>query len=226
MLPIVVNDSHHRQQREGRIMTRSGTSSRRHLGRALGLAAALASAAWTAEPAAAADSAAFNMVRSANLPGTCAPRASAAVRIQSQGFAERMTVRVFGLPPGTELDLFAIQVPDFPFGVGWYVGDLRIGRTGSGAATFVSRFNIETFALALNSAPAPQTHPGDDATRNPPFKPVHTYHLGLWFNSPDDARRAGCPTGTTPFNGDHTAGVQVLSTRNFPPLRGPLSQVD
>jgi hypothetical protein len=29
----------------------------------------------------------------------------------------------------------------------------------------------------------------------------------------------------TPFNGDHTAGVQVLNTSNFPDLAGPLRQL-
>jgi hypothetical protein len=49
-------------------------------------------------------------------------------------------------------------------------------------------------------------------------------HLGLWFNSPQDAAAAGCPNGVTPFNGDHTAGIQILSTRNFVDI-GPLSQL-
>ncbi len=52
--------------------------------------------------------------------------------------------------------------------------------------------------------------------------PVHTYHLGLWFNSPDDAAAAGCPNTVTPFNGDYTAGIQVLNTSNFPDDQGPL----
>jgi hypothetical protein len=29
----------------------------------------------------------------------------------------------------------------------------------------------------------------------------------------------------TPFNGTHTAGIQVLNTANFPPLEGPLFNV-
>jgi hypothetical protein len=54
------------------------------------------------------------------------------------------------------------------------------------------------------------------------------YHLGLWFNSPADAFAAGCqasPTAMTPFNGEHNAGTQVLSTRNFPNDHGPLRNV-
>src|SRR5947208_5148933 len=55
--------------------------------------------------------------------------------------------------------------------------------------------------------------------------PVHTYHLGLWFNSPNDAAAAGCPNTVTPFNGDHTAGIQVLNTSNFADDQGPLRQL-
>ena len=55
--------------------------------------------------------------------------------------------------------------------------------------------------------------------------PIHTFHLGLWFNSPADAVKAGCPGATTPFNGDHDAGVQVLNTAGFPDLAGPLGRL-
>ena len=61
-----------------------------------------------------------------------------------------------------------------------------------------------------------------DASTNPVTNPVHTFHLGLWFNSPDDAAKAGCPGDVTPFNGEHNAGIQVLNTSNFADLRGPL----
>jgi hypothetical protein len=54
---------------------------------------------------------------------------------------------------------------------------------------------------------------------------IHTYHCGLWFNSPVDAMRAGAPGTVTPFNGEGNAGVQVLNTANFPDLAGPLAYV-
>lgn len=54
------------------------------------------------------------------------------------------------------------------------------------------------------------------------MNPVHTFHLGLWFNDPADAVKAGCAGSVTPFNGDHNAGTQVLSTRNFDDAQGPL----
>jgi hypothetical protein len=67
---------------------------------------------------------------------------------------------------------------------------------------------------------------GKDQTTNPAFGPIHTLHLGLWFNKPAGGSAAGCPGGPTPFNGDHSAGVQVQHTN---PLksngRGPLDAI-
>lgn len=173
-----------------------------------------------------ADSTSFTMVRSAAAAtqAKCLPKAYANVAIYSTGPTEVMVVKAVNLPANTDFDLFVIQVPNAPFGVSWYQGDLESDDHGMARGTFVGRFSIETFAVAPGAAPAPVVHQAD-ANRNPAFKPVHTYHLGLWFNSPRDAVKAGCPGATTPFNGDHTAGVQALSTRNFPDLKGPLSRV-
>jgi hypothetical protein len=193
--------------------------------------AAMALGIWAVAggPAEAASSYSFPMVRANGLDARCAPKASAWVSVKSLGFAERMTVTVRGLPPGTQLDLFTIQAPDFPFGIGWYVGDLEIGYDGSATKSFVGRFNIETFALGVGEALVPTpTHKGDAKGKSPAFAPIHTYHLGIWFNSPEDASKASktCPTFTTPFNGEHDAGVQVLSTRTFPAAAGPLKRID
>src|SRR5262249_16819468 len=140
----------------------------------------------------------------------------------------RMDVRVSGLPPHTEFDLFVIQVPHGPFGMSWYQGDIETDDEGEGHGRFIGRFSIETFIVAPGSQPAPVVHeaPLPDAATNPVTAPVHTFHLSLWFNSPEDGATAGCPGGPTPFNGDHTAGVQVLNTANFPDLEGPLSCVN
>ena len=172
----------------------------------------------------------FEMVRStATMNAGCLPKAHASVRIEPQGPVEVMTVDVSGLPSNAEFDFFVIQVPDSPFGLAWYQGDIETDGDGSGHAQFIGRFSIETFIVATGIAPAPVVHdqpPFPDANTNPQTAPVHTFHLGLWFNSPAEAVAAGCSGGETPFNGDHTAGVQVLSTRNFAPDQGPLRQVE
>jgi hypothetical protein len=171
----------------------------------------------------------FTMVRSAAATAAkCLPKASAQVVVRSLGPVELMRVQVKGLPPKTDFDFFVIQVPNAPFGLSWYQGDIDTNRQGSGTGVFIGRFSIETFIVAPGSAPAPVVHtrpPFPDASSNPATAPVHTFHLGLWFNSPADAVKAGCPGTVTPFNGDHTAGIQALSTRNFANDQGPLRQL-
>jgi len=169
---------------------------------------------------------AFTMVRStAAANANCLPHAGALVSVRSSGPTETMVVRVHGLRPNTEFDFFVIQVPNKPFGLAWYQGDIDTDSHGNGTGVFVGRFSIETFIVAQGSATAPVVHdqgPNPDANSNPVTAPVHTFHLGLWFNSPVDAANAGCTGAVTPFNGDHNAGIQVLSTRNAADDQGPL----
>ena len=190
------------------------------------IALALAGAAVAAPASAHDEDYVFDLVASAGV-SQCLPAASGKVRIEPGRNAEEMTVKVQGLPADTEFDVFVIQVPNLPFGMSWYQGDISTNRHGNGRARFVGRFNAETFVVAPNVAKAPVVHttPIADASSNPQTAPVHTYHIGIWFNSPEDARKAGCPTAVTPFNGEHNAGVQVLNTSNFPDEGGPLGRI-
>lgn len=91
----------------------------------------------------------FQMVRSAGaVAANCIPNAHAAVRVVSLGPVEVMTVDVGGLPPHREFDLFVIQIPNAPFGLAWYQGDIETDGQGEGHQLFVGRFNIETFIVA------------------------------------------------------------------------------
>ena len=160
----------------------------------------------------------------------CLPNATATVTITPTGPVEVMDISVSNLPPNNEFDLFVLQIPVAPFGIGWYQGDIETDDGGNGSGEFVGRFSIETFNVAQppGNAPAPVVHdqpPFPDANINPPFEPIHMYHLGLWFGSVDEAVAAGCPNTETRFNGDHTAVIQVLNTNNFPLDQGPLRQV-
>ena len=173
----------------------------------------------------------FQMVRSAGaVAANCIPNARADVRVVSLGPVEAMIVDVQGLPPNREFDFFVIQNPDAPFGMAWYQGDIETDGAGEGHQLFVGRFSIETFIVAQPPAGqlAPVVHnqpPFPDASTNPATEPIHTFHLGLWFGSPAAAQAAGCPNTITRFNGDHRAGIQALSTRNFPKLNGPLRRL-
>ena len=174
----------------------------------------------------------FSLVRSPGLAAfpKVAPNAKGTVTVNSIGPVEVMNVSVSGLPANTDFDLFVIQVPNAPFGLSWYQGDIKTDAAGNGSRKFVGRFSIESFIVAPGIAPAPAdpfNAPGSipDAAQNPATNPVQTYHLGVWFNNPADVVKAGGPNTITPFNGEHDAGVQVLNTSEFPEANGPLEHV-
>lgn len=166
----------------------------------------------------------FPLTRPAEVADECAPKAWGIARVIQREETDVLHVSVIGMPKNSEVDVFAIQVPEAPFGMSWYLGDIETDENGHGQARFVNRFNEETFVVAPGIALAPQEHdnPIADAYDNPAVAPIHTYHIGIWFNSPEDAVSLGCAGATTPFNGEHTAGVQVLNTSLFPDQEGPL----
>jgi hypothetical protein len=167
----------------------------------------------------------FDMVVSAGA-ALCLPNASGHVTLQAAGDNQRMRVEVEGLPPNTAFTLFVLQVPTGPFAMSWYQGDIQTNGDGRDSKSFLGIFSRETFIFAPATRVAPQTDFAD-APSNPPTAPVHMYHLGIWFSDPADGANAGCP-GTTPFDGDHVAGIQVLNTRNFgtEAADGPLGQFE
>ena len=201
--------------------------------------AALAVAALSATPVLAGetpdndndgDDITFDLVPSKGLPDAALKgalkNAHGKVHITSVGTVEIMEVAVFGLPPNTDFDFFAIQQPNKPFGLAWYQGDIETNKDGNGFNRFIGRFNIETFIVAPQGAKAPivfrKAFP--DASMSPMSGRIHTYHLGLWFNSQLDGEKAGAP-GVTPFNGEGNAGVQVLNTGGFDDHEGPLKSL-
>jgi hypothetical protein len=196
---------------------------RRYISAALGTLGCMLAVPGTV---AAANNIAFGMVRSASAENAgCALQAKARVTINSLGPVEVMHVEATGLPPNSEFDLFVTQLPNAPFGMAWYQGDMESNASGRAVGDFIGRFNRETFIVAPGSGAAPAVHrnpPFADAVTNPATAPIHTFHVGLWFGTPEVAVAAGCPDTVTPFNGDHTAGIQVLSTRNFGAATGPL----
>src|SRR5690242_17856686 len=100
--------------------------------RLLGLAAAISCGALLASPAHAASAVNFDMVPTTGLPPGCAKGATARVHVDtSPGFTERLVIKVSGFQPNTPLVLFTLQVPNKPFGIGWYQGDIAIGPKGS-----------------------------------------------------------------------------------------------
>jgi hypothetical protein len=182
--------------------------------------------ALAATAAFAVDSTTFNMVRSQTaVTSNCLEDARAHVNVITTATDQQiMDVTVNHAPANTEFELFVTQQPNSPFGISWYQSDFETNNQGHGEVRARGIFSEELFAVAPGSVNAPQVD-DLDAETNPAFAPVHTYHLGLWFGSPEEAQAAGCTANVTPFDGDHSAGIQAFSTRNFPALHGPLRQI-
>ena len=146
----------------------------------------------------------------------CLPHAAGRATITPGSLNDTMKVSVSGMPANTGFDLFVIQEPAKPFGVSWYQTDIQANSTGSGSATVRGVFDSQTFSVSL----------GGTTT----FAPTHQYHLGVWFNDPNVPFNLGCEPGATtptvtPFNGEQSAGIQVVNTAQFPVNAGPLSHV-
>jgi hypothetical protein len=188
---------------------------------ALVVAALAATAAFAGD-----DTTSFKMVRSkAAVDDNCLKGAKAQVDVRTTLTAQQVIdVTLKDAPKNTEFELFVTQQPNKPFGVSWYQSDFETNNEGQGEVRARGIFSEELFAVAPGSVKAPQVD-DLDAKKNPAFDPVHTFHLGLWFGSPEEAKDAGCSDTLTPFDGDHSAGIQAFSTRNFPKLEGPLGEI-
>ena len=162
---------------------------------------------------------------------SCLPNAKGVVIDHTFGNVENLNVTVSGLPANTDFVLFIIQVPNSPFGLAWYNGDILTDDTGTGVINAVGRFNIGTFIFSMGAVPSRNVFPSPPAvvpnstTGAVTNGAVQIYHLGIWFNTPEDAAKAGCPDTATPFTSDHRAGIQVLNTATFPDNEGPLFHV-
>jgi hypothetical protein len=188
---------------------------------ALVVAALAATAAFAVD-----DTTSFKMVRSkAAVDDNCLKGAKAQVDVRTTLTAQQvLDVTLKDAPKNTEFELFVTQQPNKPFGISWYQSDFETNNQGNGEVRARGIFSEELFAVAPGSVKAPQVD-NKDAKKNPEFKPVHTFHLGLWFGSPEEAKDAGCSDTLTPFDGDHSAGIQAFSTRQFDALNGPLRQI-
>ena len=116
--------------------------------------------------------------------------------------------------------IFNIQVPNAPFGLAWYNGDILTDSNGVGVTNIVGRFNSGTFVFSSAALPSPNTFNlalpeclPNSKTGAVTNGPVQIYPLGIWFNTPEDATAAGCKgVVPTPFTSNHRAGPQS-STR-------------
>jgi hypothetical protein len=159
----------------------------------------------------------FKMVRSQKaVANDCLEGARAHVDVRTTPTDQQiMDVTVNHAPKNTEFELFVTQQSNSPFGISWYQADFETNKEGQGEVRARGIFSEELFVFAPGSVKAP--HVDDfDAEKNPAFDPVHTFHLGLWFGSPQEAKDAGCPDTVTGFDGDHEAASRRLAPATSP----------
>ena len=151
----------------------------------------------------------------------------ASVTVRRGHLNDTLTLHVANLKPHLDFDLFTIEKtpqladgspnPNFGgnFGFAWYQSDLETNAKGQGDVTIKTILLDQIF--------------GFDASRG--VTPVNTFNVGFWFNRPADAANCGF-TGSTPFNGEHTAGPLAMVSRldantNLGPLcTSPVSNGD
>lgn len=135
-----------------------------------------------------------------------APRAHIVVRRGKLNDA--LFLHAINLKPGLAFDLFTIEHssldakgapdPSFKnFGLAWYQTDVETSSTGQAGATIHTILLDQIFGF-------------DAATGLPP---TGTFHVGFWFNQPEDAAPCGFDVAhPTPFNGEHRAGPLAMIT--------------
>lgn len=142
---------------------------------------------------------------------------SVTVIVGQGALADDLTIIGSGIKPRLAFDLFTVQKsslrsdgtpdPNFRnFGLAWYQTDLEANSKGQIFGTLHTILVNQIFGF-------------DPAVSLPP---TNTFHVGFWFNNPDDVKKCGF-TGFTPFNGEHHAGpVAMISVPNATTGLGPL----
>jgi hypothetical protein len=116
-------------------------------------------------------------------------------------------------------DLFTIQQSPFlsngsadptfvNFGLAWYQSDVQANLFGTTLMTIKTILLDQIFGFDPAAA----------------LLPANTFHIGFWFNDPQDAVACGFdPTKPTPFNGERNAGpLAMISLPDATTGLGPL----
>jgi hypothetical protein len=143
---------------------------------------------------------------------------TASVTVNRGAVNDTLEIVLNNFKPNLDFDMFTVQrsnllstgspVPGFTnFGLAWYQSDITVDGSGHADVTIKTILLDQIFGFdpAVNLAP------------------TATFHVGFWFNNPQDAATCGF-TGITPFNGEHNAGpVAMISLPNWSTGLGPLS---
>ena len=155
----------------------------------------------------------------AQFPGDAARPPSVTATVVRGSFNDTLSLRGHNLKPGVKFELFTVErsnlktdgtvdatVPNFGFA--WYQSEIEINDEGGLRADLRTILLDEIFGF-------------DPAAGVPP---TNAFHLGFWFNDPQDAAACGFNTAApTPFNGEHKAGpLAMISVPDGASNLGPL----
>ena len=150
-------------------------------------------------------------------PGEPAPQAD--VTVIRGKLNDTMVLKLKNVKPNLAFDLFTVEkstllsngqvnaaVPNV--GMAWYQSDIEADSKG--------RAEVQIKTILLD-----QIFGVDQSTQLPP---TNTFHVGFWFNNPNDAAACGFPVNSpTPFNGEHQAGPLAMISLPDPVTNlGPL----
>jgi hypothetical protein len=151
------------------------------------------------------------------VPGGPAP--SATVTVLRGEANDILILRARNLKPNLAFDLFTVQNssllangqpdPAFAnFGLAWYQSDVQADSNGNAEVVIKTILFDQIFGF-------------DPAVG---LAPTNTFHVGFWFNNPNDAAACGFDVSKpTPFNGEHQAGpVAMISVPDAETGIGPL----
>jgi hypothetical protein len=174
---------------------------------ALALAAAMSVATVSSASAAdKRDELRFNLTPSSAQIAQCIPHAKVTVEVDLQTDKtgrDVFEINASGMPANTAFTVFLLETPVAPFGAAEYIGDFTTDKQGK-AHQSLKLIVQEAFSFTLVNGQRVR---------------VDLNHVGVWFADPagDDFcfGKGGGPV--TPFDGDGSAGVQVLNTAPFLP---------
>jgi hypothetical protein len=156
----------------------------------------------------------------AKYPGDPSRPPTASVDVQKGDLNDRLTLHLHNIKPNLGFDLFTVQrstldaqgkpiSPAPSFGLAWYQSDVQADGHGGGNVKIQTVLADQIFGVNLDESPV---------------NPINTFHVGFWFNDPNDA--AACNfdvTKPTPFNGEHRAGpLAMISVPDATTGLGPL----
>jgi len=156
----------------------------------------------------------------AQFPGDPSRPPMAHVKVTRGVLNDRLIMRIKNIKPDLAFDLFTVQRssllangspnPAFSgsFGLAWYQSDVEADDDGDGIVIIRTILLDQIFGFDPDVS----------------LPPTNTFHVGFWFNNPQDAASCGFDvTKPTPFNGEHKAGpLAMISVPNATTDLGPL----